>query len=80
MINFHQLLLLGDQVEDAIEVDWSMIPEHIFEVRDEDSHVIATIGHQSSIRELHRHVDWFLVMRRSAAREDADVFPRKPWV
>jgi hypothetical protein len=60
------------------KVDWLMITEHTFEVRDEDSHVvIATLGRQRSIREPHRHVDRFLVMRRSAAREDADVFPRK---
>ena len=80
LVAFHQLLSLGDQVEDAIKVDWLMITEHTFEVRDKDSHDIATLGRQRSIREPHRHVDRFLVMRRSAAREDSDVFPRKPWV
>ena len=79
LVAFHQLLSLGDQVEDAIKVDWLMITEHTFEVRDKDSHDIATLGRQRSIREPHRHVDRFLVMRRSAAHEDADVFPRKPW-
>jgi hypothetical protein len=79
VINFHQLLSLGDQVEDA-KVDWSMITEHTFKVWAEDSHVVAAAGPKRSIGELHRHVDRFLVMRRLAAREDADLFPRKPWV
>ena len=48
LVAFHQLLLLGDQVEDAIKVDWLMITEHTFEVRDKDSHDIATLGRQRS--------------------------------
>jgi hypothetical protein len=79
VINFHQLLLLGDQVEDA-KVDWLMITEHTFEVQAKDSHVLPTVRHKRSIGELHCHVDQFLVMRRFAAREDVDVFPCKLWV
>jgi hypothetical protein len=56
VINFHQLLLLGDQVKDA-EVGWSMVTEHMFEVRAKDSHVLTTVGCQGSIGKLHCHVD-----------------------
>ena len=80
LVAFHQLLLLGDQVEDAIKVDWLMITEHTFEVRDKDSHDIATLGRQRSIREPHRHVDRFLVMRCFTTRENVNVFPCEPWV
>ena len=50
-INFHQLFSRGDKVEDP-EVNWSMITEHTFEVRAKDSHILATVGCQSSIRKL----------------------------
>ncbi len=40
VINFHQLLPLGDQVKNA-EVNWLMVTEHKFEVRAEDSHVLT---------------------------------------
>ncbi len=56
VINFHQLLPLGDQVKDA-EVDWSMVTKHTFEVRAKDSHVLTTVGRQGSIGKSHCHVD-----------------------
>ncbi len=55
-INFHQLFLLGDEVEDA-EVNWSMIIEYTLEVRAKDSHIFTTVGRQGSIGKSHRHVD-----------------------
>jgi hypothetical protein len=57
-----------------------MITKHMLKVWAKDSHVLATIGWQSSIGKLHRHVDQFPVMRCFATREDANVFPREPWV
>ena len=57
-----------------------MITKHTFEVWAKDSHVFATVEHQSFIRKLHRHVDRFLVMRCFATCEDANVFLHKPWV
>jgi hypothetical protein len=79
VIDFHQLLLLGDQVEDA-KVDWLMITEHTFKVWAKDSHVVAAAGCKRSIGESHCHIDQFLVMRCLTVREDADIFPRKPRV
>ena len=57
-----------------------MVAKHTFKVWAKDSHVLSTIGCQSSIGESHRHVDRFLVVCCFAACEDADVFPRKLWV
>jgi hypothetical protein len=66
-------------VEDA-KVDWLMITEHTLKVWAKDSHVVTAAGRKRSIGELYCHVDQFLVMRCLAIREDADIFPRKPWV
>ncbi len=41
-INFHQLFLLGDKVEDA-EVNWLMITEHTFKLRAKDSQFLLLL-------------------------------------
>ncbi len=74
VVEFPEGATLWDVLED-VRIDGAVVVEYIGEVGTKYRHVLSKVCCFRSIRELHCHVDAFLVVCSFALGEQANVFP-----